>query len=318
MSEGCSETLNSKLLRWLEKEGYSLEMRVAQMFRQAGFDVSQFETYVDPESDDLREIDVVASISRQVGDSVVVFVTFFIECKYLSKPWVVFVSPRRLSPFFYFSRILEDNYNVLEWKAQASLQGRLLAQMLSSLGRKRISSFTLFAVPQSAGCGLREALGHGKDHAYEAIMQVSKSVEAHDIRVEMDFERAVQGYEERLYESGFGRGAFRLSCSIAFPIIVGKGKLFECCLDLSNEMVVSEAGDSVVLVSSKSHSEESLVSPSSTSVVRIVTEDRLHSFAEEAFQAANSLLSQESAIREWWEYEHRKILGRTEVEEIPF
>jgi hypothetical protein len=318
MSDTGSEALGSKLLRWLEKEGYSLEMRVAQIFQEAGFDVSQFETYLDPESNDLREVDVVASVNRQVGDRVVVFVTFFIECKYLSKPWVVFISPRRLSPFFYFSRILRENHNVQEWKVQPSLQGRLLAKILSSLGRKRTSSFALFSVPRNAGCGVREALSRGKDRAYEATTQVSKCVEAHDIGVERDFQRALEGYEERLYEREFGRGELHLSCSIAFPIIVGKGKLFECYLDSNNEMVVSEVNESVVLVSSKSYSEKSVVSPSFTSVVRIVTEDHVHSFAEEAFQAASFLLSQESAIRELWEYEHREILGKTKTEEIPF
>jgi hypothetical protein len=150
------------------------------------------------------------------------------------------------------------------------------------------------------------------------MMQVSKCVEAHDIRVEMDFRRAVEGFEERLYASGFGRGALFLSCSLAFPIIVGNGKLFECRLDSNNEMAVSEVNDSVVLMSRKSHSEKSVATPSCTSVVRIVTENRVHSLAGEAFRAANFLLSQESAIRDLWEYEDRKILEKTEVEEIPF
>jgi hypothetical protein len=105
---------------------------------------------------------------------------------------------------------------------------------------------------------------------------------------------------------------------MALPIIVGKGKLFECTLDSSNEMTLSEVSDSVVLIPGRSHGEKPAAGPSFTSVVRIMTEARLHSFAEEAFRAANSLLSQESAIGELWEYEHRKILKKTRVEEIPF
>jgi len=56
--------LEEKLLDWLKSEGYSLQMRTAQVFKEAGFDVSQSQCYLDPESDDLREIDVVASINR--------------------------------------------------------------------------------------------------------------------------------------------------------------------------------------------------------------------------------------------------------------
>jgi hypothetical protein len=198
MSDSCAEDLDSKVLSWLEKEGYSLEMRVAQTFQEAGFAVSQFEAYLDPELNALREVDVVASISRQVGERIVVLVAFFVECKYhRSKPWVVFVSPKRLSPLYCFSRILRDNYDLRTWRSHPSLQGRLLARILSSSDRKRISSLAPFAAPLSAGYGVREAFST-KDHAYEAIMQVSKCVDAHDIRVEMDFERAVERYEERL------------------------------------------------------------------------------------------------------------------------
>lgn len=135
MPDNDSESLESKVLDWLKKQGYSLEMRVAQTFKQVGFEVSHFENYLDPESNDLREIDVVASIKHQVGE-IDISARLFVECKYLRKPWVIFISPRRFNPFSYFSRIPSANYNVHEWKTQDSVQGRLLARILLSLGRE--------------------------------------------------------------------------------------------------------------------------------------------------------------------------------------
>jgi hypothetical protein len=41
MSDGGSAALLANVLKWLEGQGYSLEMRVAQTFEQAGFEVSQ-------------------------------------------------------------------------------------------------------------------------------------------------------------------------------------------------------------------------------------------------------------------------------------
>lgn len=176
MPNGGSEVLPSKVLGWLKKQGYSLEMKVAQTFEQAGFEVSQSQRYLDPGSDELREIDVVASLHRQI-DGIDASITLFIECKYSQdKPWVIFTSSRRLDPLFYFSRILHDKYNVYEWKTQKGLQGRLLARILSTLPRDSVD-FDFFRMPKSVGYSVVQALGNpdAKDSAYTATMQVTAS-----------------------------------------------------------------------------------------------------------------------------------------------
>ena len=50
--------IEKKLKKWLNEQGYPLEMQVAESFRKAGFDVSQSDYYLDPETNILREIDV--------------------------------------------------------------------------------------------------------------------------------------------------------------------------------------------------------------------------------------------------------------------
>ena len=316
MPDNDSDPLEPKVLDWLKNQDYSLEMRVAQIFKHVGVEASQFENYLDPESNDLREIDVVASTKHQVGE-IDVSVRLFVECKYLRNPWVIFISPRRFSPFSYFSRTLGANYNVHEWKTQDSVQGRLLARILLSLGRENTSKFRFFSMPQTIGYGVTEALRsepRAIDNAYTATMQVSKCIEAHDIEMEMNFQKTIEEYEERVYESETGESKFSPWCSIAFPVIVVKGKLFECYLDSNSEIALSETMESLVLVSNKSRSEISSAKPR-TSAVRIITESHTKSFAHEALQAVNALLSQESAIRELWEYEYSKISKR---EHVPF
>lgn len=88
-----ADDLDSKILEWLEKHGYPLEMRVAQAFQQAGFEVSCSEYYLDPEKDKPREIDVIAGMSDVFG-GVIFQVAFIIECKSSKeKPWICFCPP---------------------------------------------------------------------------------------------------------------------------------------------------------------------------------------------------------------------------------
>lgn len=165
----------SKVLNWLKKQGYSLEMRVAQAFKQARFDVSQSQAYHDPGSDELREIGVVASMNRRIGMRDV-WVSLFRECKFLSKPWVIFTSPRHVEPLSHFARMLSGHYDIHEWRSYESLQGRLLARVLSSIGRRRMLDFAFFSVPESLGYNMTEALrerSRARDNAYQAIMQLS-------------------------------------------------------------------------------------------------------------------------------------------------
>jgi hypothetical protein len=292
-------------------------MRVAQIFKQAGFEVSQSRRYVDPESGEIREIDVVASVNRQIG-AIAVSITLFIECKYsFKKPWVIFTAPRNLDPFFYFSRILHEKYDVYEWKTQESLQGRLLARILFSLGHGSISQSTFFAMPRNVGYNMVESFRDPKEKglAYTAMMQVNNCTQAHDIDIERGFQETIQDYYNAI-EAGVGKAKFSFFCSIAFPIIVVRGNLFECYLNPNNEVDISEIDDSMILVSNKNLGEESKKQPC-TSAIRIVTESRVEALAKEAYQAASMLILQDAAVHELWEHECLK-LGKSRIEETPF
>jgi hypothetical protein len=136
MGESDSQPLHGKVFDWLTKQGYFLEMRVAKALADSGFSVSLFESYVDPKSAAVRQIDVAASLTREVA-GITVSVALLVECKYCrGKPWVILASPRRSGPFFCFSRVLRGRFEVRQWQRYETLQARVLASMLSSLGTR--------------------------------------------------------------------------------------------------------------------------------------------------------------------------------------
>jgi hypothetical protein len=88
------KSLDDKLAEWLGTQGYPLEMEVAQAFRAGGFAVGQSTYFLDPETEEAREIDVTAWHEKKVSD-IDVRLTCFIECKLTpERPWVIFTSRR--------------------------------------------------------------------------------------------------------------------------------------------------------------------------------------------------------------------------------
>jgi hypothetical protein len=309
----------SKVKDWVEKQGYSLEMRVAKIFKESGFNVSQFDYYQDFETNKLREIDVSASVNKKI-EGIEVKIALFIECKYLKKPWVVFTTPRSLSPYYYFVRILQNEFNLNEWKLQSNLQGRLLARLLFSLGRENIKKLSCFSIPQSAGYRISESFREdlsAKDNAFIATMQVCKSIEAHDFQDQSIYQKTIVGYEEQLYDSSVRNRGLKLYCSIAIPIIVVKGKLYECYLGSNDEVEVLETDSSVVLLSLKKF-DEGLLDKPNPSVIKILTEEAVEPYAKDTFKAINQILSHEDAIKELIDYELSKLSKYAKPGEIPF
>jgi len=318
MSQSTSNKEPSKKIReWLEKQGYALEMRVAQAFSNAGFKVSISQYYVDLNSKKLREIDVVASISEEFGN-ISVSVDVFIECKYAPRSWVVFTAQKGLGPFGYFSRILQGKFDVFRWESRPTLQARLISRMLSSLGTNRIKELEPFLVPQSVGYRVIESLKtEGPDSAYSALLQVTNSVQAYDMKAEKEYGRILDDLERQ----GYGVGSYDdlyLFSGISIPVIFIRGKLFECYLDAKGAIELINVDESIVMMSSKDITDTSGIGNSVEGFVRIVTEDLLDEFAQKMFVAAKSLLAQDAAIKSVWQNERNRFPQTPDENEIPF
>lgn len=82
--------LDKKVEKWILKNGYPFEMKVAQAFKSEGFHVSQSILYKDNDLNKYREIDIIAHTNKLVN-GVWINLTYVVECKKSTdKPWVVF------------------------------------------------------------------------------------------------------------------------------------------------------------------------------------------------------------------------------------
>lgn len=314
-----SEILSNKVKEWLNNQGYSLEMRVAQVFTQAGFDVSQFERYLDPDTGDLREIDIVATIKKS-SNKITASIKYYIECKYLKNPWVIFTSKKRMHPLSYFSRILFQNYVLREWQQREYLQGRLLSRLLMSIGADKINQYESFTMPLDIGYNITQALRQKHetvDLAYIACSQVSQCIEAHDKGMEESFHQLMEDYERRRSKEILLDENFSIYCDIAFPLLVVQGNLFECYLGSLNKPEVREVNNGTLQLNSKGQGVGRRMREHPM-MIKIITEDNITTFAKIAYKDASSILDQQQALLDILENEYSIFTHGINLEDVSF
>lgn len=204
--------LESRISGWLTKTGFPLEMETASFFRAAGFDVRQSFTYPDPQSDKSRELDVLAQDPDLIG---IIEISFVIECKSSSNPWVVFTSEDAMS-----------NYNSLFAFAVSSKAAKsaIISRLLN------LGELEPYFKPQSTygGYGFRQAFGKDSDPAYTAAIGAIK---------------ACQNIAQDRTGSSIPRIAF------AFPVVVIDSPLYECSINNDGELQLTEVKQSEFLFS---------------------------------------------------------------------
>jgi hypothetical protein len=286
---------------WVEKQGYSLEMRVAKKFRDVGFRVSQFEHYIDQESQSVRPVDVVASLTKDIDNSTV-NMKIFVECKYVAnnKAWAIITTSERFSKYMYFSRVLRNKHPA-NWKTLDTLQGRLVGRLIQfAEGNRQFTFFTR----KTAGYIVREALSDKLDYAHEAIAEISKSVEAHDIENEKFYIQTIESFERS--EDLNSLSSLGLYFSIAIPMVVINGELYECSLTDDGQIDTMKVNHGIVLVPYRRR-ESNLNAQVTLSSVAIVTESHLDSYIIEMKNALETLLSNDEVIREIIVFERSNI-----------
>src|SRR5215207_341926 len=292
-----NQKLSTQVKNWVEEQGYSLEMRVAKKFQESGFTVSQFEHSVDQESHSVRPVDVVATLSQDFGNCRVA-IRLFTECKYSAKdkPWVIIVTSDKFDKYSFFSRMLKG-VHPSNWAMVNSLQGRMTARLIQSMERNYgLDAFSI----KNSGYAVAEAFKTQGDHAYEAIAQIGKCVEAHDNEAEDIYRTMLQNWEQIDFQISPSQLGFFFS--IAFPIVVINGQLFESYLNEDNVVEVSEIENGTVFVPDRRH-ETNPHSEINLSPVTIVTEKYLDNYVASMKAAIESILLQTEAIQEVISYE---------------
>jgi hypothetical protein len=87
-----AQNLEARLLEWLRKTGYPLELRIGKQFQRVGWNVNYSRWYQDPIAEKKRELDVQVSVTA-TRERTSMHVSLCIECKTsVDKPWVALSS----------------------------------------------------------------------------------------------------------------------------------------------------------------------------------------------------------------------------------
>lgn len=163
--------LSQKVTTWLQEQGYPLEMETAQAARQVGFDVSQSDYYVDPETEDSREIDLVVSTSTYKSEFSLSY-NLFIECKSgKSKPWLIFADPNEISS-------QEPIYNPIR---NTHIGNKYADRMLSqcAIDGTINNMYPRIDTEPVIGYGMTRAFTTGEDIPYKAMVGACKAALYH-------------------------------------------------------------------------------------------------------------------------------------------
>jgi len=249
--------MKDKIRKWLDKQGYPLEMRVASTLQQKSFTVVQSEYYVDPESGDSREIDVACYLQDK-SSNVLLRVLLIIECKRsLEKPWLLFTS----------NKIVLPNPSRIIQRAANRLGKKFLTQICK---QKEIQGLDIFKLPERSAYGVTQAFTSGKDVCYAAVTSVSKA--ALSTVTELDEKE----------KGSLHKG--RKLCLIVLPIIVVDGCLFEVFLENGSEVVLNEIDHGMLLLRNP------IIGIPHT-IINIVSVGVFDKFASDCFRSITQLFS---------------------------
>jgi len=206
--------LLTRIQGWLETQGYPLEFKVAAAFQAAGMATRQGFFVREVNGQSAREVDVIARIRSKTENSNV-SVTFVVECKWSrDKPWVIFTDANtKMAPSACIAQTI------------GSRLGEAALHCLAA--NKSLHGLESFAMRDRNGFNGRRAFSSesDQDHFYSTVQSiVSKSVAY--------VTEADDGEDKIIPQYG----------TIAFPLIVLDGDLFEVFFDSSqNALTITPA-----------------------------------------------------------------------------
>jgi hypothetical protein len=208
----ASGSLLENVGEWLEAEGYPLEFRAANVLRKHGFHSLQGVYVQEGEDGPKREIDVLALMTRRVGEAGFLRVAMIVECKWSgNKPWVVFTSPTtRLAPAACVSQTI------------SSVLGESIIWMMA--GDEQLHGLQIFSTPEHGGFGGRQAFSKGSDLFYSGVQAAIGNCKAY-----------ADGYDLQHEEGAVPRPGV-----LAFPVVLIEGELIRAYYDIDADNVMLE------------------------------------------------------------------------------
>lgn len=195
MFEKEKPDINSKLMEWLNRHGYQLEMKLGKKMKEANFFTRNSVYYIDQDSNKFREIDVISQYKEHTG---LLNIFFVFECKSSkSNPYVLFTSEDTLH---YRNKLFSFSYNSEESRDFLIEKDDEIENIpwLNKEGR--------------IGYNFVQGFKDNQSDTYQAVTGVLKASKyiLNSIR-------------------------FSDAYNFVFPIILVEGELFECYLDVNSE-----------------------------------------------------------------------------------
>ncbi|RGL29736.1 hypothetical protein DXC69_24670 [Paenibacillus polymyxa] len=195
MCEEEKSNVNSRLIEWLNRHGYSLEMKLGKRMNEANYFTRNSAYYIDQDTNKFREIDVIAQYKEITG---FLNISFVFECKSSkSNPYVLFTSADTLN---YRNKLFSFSYN------SDSSKGILLEK------GDEIESIPWLNKEGRVGYHFVQGFKDNQSDTYQAVTGVLKAS-----KYILDSIKYPDAY------------------NFVFPIILVEGELFECYLDENNE-----------------------------------------------------------------------------------
>lgn len=261
------DALAAKVLTYLDKTGYPLEMRVAAEVRKTdAYLVNQSRYYVDPLTDKIRETDVVGGW-RSANDGAHSYAFLVIECKdKKDKPWVAFDSN------------LDEEEEVDELLMFDLLRKFESNEEHSFRDRVRHPAFRVEGTliePQRLSHAIVETFidsekREGRDSAWEAVQAALSATEG----LLRDIE------SQDLNEA-------RFVGAVALPVVVTSAPLFRAWLDDEGTMRVRRTSEVNVVARLATSSQEARIA--------VINEDLVPMYVRRSSNTADALLPHASS-----------------------
>ncbi|MDM1550970.1 hypothetical protein [Empedobacter falsenii] len=209
-----------EIKKWINKNGYPLEMFTSKIFKKNNFEVAQSLYYKDINTEKYREIDILAHKCLFIN-KVSLNISFVIECKKSDKPWVI------------FSDNNSSNIKYLKNEIFSSINAKIL---INEIQKNKIKSKLINPNISTCGYNIAVAFNEKSDTAYSATQSV---LSACNFLVD---------------ESNKSKNRY---INLYFPIIVIDTNLFISNLDENLELNVEEVND-FIIYNSKSFDDSKL------------------------------------------------------------
>jgi hypothetical protein len=205
--------LEEKIIEELKKSGYPLEIKVTLALESKGWNVLNQEGYIDVETNKWRTIDILATKSIELSESMYerVHLSLAIECKKIEKPWVFWVRDKK--PLRIFDPLAA--YGLIKLESKPSLHP-LHLENLADCFHYYSPIFSKVAV-----ISYEPFQQSDKSIVFEAKTQVIKfiSYERGKTRNFLLMEEAREKVKPQLKTTNL--------ISLAYPLIIVDGDLFE-------------------------------------------------------------------------------------------